>query len=537
MQIRVRALARERPESWAWGGLMLSCDDAKNEKRGNDMMVRKAGRGCGPLLRNTVSMLALAAMGFGGVQAARAADAAPAGDSASVNTNSDDVTEVVVTGVRKALENALDTKREAGTVVDSISATDIGAFPDESVSGALQRVPGITVNRLQSNDDSTHPSGEPTGVLIRGLTQVRTEFNGRDSFSADASRGLNFNDVSPELMAGVDAYKNQTADMIEGGVAGTINLRTRLPFDQEGLLISGNLKADYGDRSAEWTGEFSGIVSDTFQLHYGRIGVMANYAHSHVVTQTESVIMDKIDTYCSAGAKDSSGKAIIGADGNVPCTANPFGGKGWAYMPDGVRFSKVDYDRTRDGASAAAQYENDTGSLLATFQFNQSNYHNAWNENASHVMLENAAYGSPAFDPRATSILSGASPLVFGSNGMLQSGLLTQAHGSWAGSTTSTAAALNTGSAVAGVPFVNYCGANASCASNQDGLYFQDEARNFDHKEGTRDLSFNLKWDVTDRLHTSVDYQRVDASTSNDDILVATGSMANYRSEEHTSEL
>jgi len=144
-------------------------------------------------------------------------------------------------------------------------------------------------------------------------------------------------------------------------------------------------------------------------------------------------------------------------------------------------------------------------------------------------MLENQAYGSPAFDPRATSNLSGASPLVFGSNGMLQSGLLTQAHGSWAGSTTSTAAALNTGSAVAGVPFVNYCGADASCASNQDGLYFQDEARNFDHKEGTRDLSFNLKWDVTDRLHTSVDYQRVDASTSNDDILVATGSMANYQ--------
>ncbi|HMA48785.1 MAG TPA: TonB-dependent receptor plug domain-containing protein, partial [Magnetospirillaceae bacterium] len=334
----------------------------------------RAGRARGSLLRGTVSVLALTAMSFAVAPGARATEAA---ETAAADSSSAE--EVVVVGVRRSLENALGTKRDAGTVVDSLSATDIGAFPDDSVSGALQRVPGITVNRLQSNDDSTHPSGEPTGVLIRGLTQVRTEFNGRDSFSADASRGLNFNGVSPELMAGVDAYKNQTADMIEGGVAGTINLRTRLPFDQEGLLISGNLKADYGDRSAEWTGEFSGIVSDTFQLHYGRIGVMANYAHSHVVTQTESVIMDKIDTYCSAGAKDSSGKAIIGADGNVPCTANPFGGKGWAYMPDGVRFSKVDYDRTRDGASAAAQYENDSGSLLATFQFNQSNYHNAWN--------------------------------------------------------------------------------------------------------------------------------------------------------------
>src|SRR3546814_20252659 len=106
------------------------------------------------------------------------------------------------------------------------------------VSSALQRVPGITVSRLQSTDDSTHPSGEPAGVLIRGLTFVRTEINGRDSFSADSYRGLNFNDISPELMSRVDAYKNQTADMIEGGIAGTVDLRTRLPLDEKGLVRS-----------------------------------------------------------------------------------------------------------------------------------------------------------------------------------------------------------------------------------------------------------------------------------------------------------
>ncbi|NWP29019.1 hypothetical protein GY984_25320, partial [Escherichia coli] len=88
-------------------------------------------------------------------------------------------------------------------------------------------------------------------VLIRGLTFVRTEFNGRDSFSADSYRGLNCNDVSPELMAGGDASKNQTAEMIEGGLAGTVNLRTRLPFDQKGLVVAGNAKATYGSRSKE----------------------------------------------------------------------------------------------------------------------------------------------------------------------------------------------------------------------------------------------------------------------------------------------
>jgi TonB-dependent receptor len=154
-----------------------------------------------------------------------------------------------VVGVRKSLETSQQIKKNADTVVDSITATDIGAFPDKSVAEALQRVPGITVSRLQSSDDSSHFSAEPAGVLIRGLTQVRTEFNGRDSFSADAARGLNFNDISPELMAGVDSYKNQTAEMIEGGIAGTVNLRTRLPFDSKDQVISLSGKANYGDRS------------------------------------------------------------------------------------------------------------------------------------------------------------------------------------------------------------------------------------------------------------------------------------------------
>ena len=151
---------------------------------------------------------------------------------------------MIVTGLRASLESAQGIKLNADTFVDSITATDIGAFPDKSVAEALQRVPGITVSRLQSNDDSNHFSAEPATVLIRGLTFVRTEFNGRDSFSADGYRGLNFNDVSPELMQGVDTYKNQTAEMIEGGISGVVNLRTRTPFDSDG-------QTDRADRPRE----------------------------------------------------------------------------------------------------------------------------------------------------------------------------------------------------------------------------------------------------------------------------------------------
>ena len=169
------------------------------------------------------------------VRVAQATANTQADQSAAANNPAEPgaVQEIVVVGVKQALAISQEFKKDANTFVDSISATDLSAFPDQSASDALQRLPGITVNRLQSNDDSTHPSGEPTNILIRGLTQVRTEFNGRDAFSADSGRGLNFNDISPELLSRADAYKNQTAEMIEGGIAGTVDLRTRLPFDRE----------------------------------------------------------------------------------------------------------------------------------------------------------------------------------------------------------------------------------------------------------------------------------------------------------------
>jgi TonB-dependent receptor len=477
-------------------------------------------------------------MGWSGSALAQANDpnasqATPvaAGAPAQGDTAADDNKDIVVVGVRQALATSQNIKKNADTIVDSITATDIGAFPDKSAAEALQRVPGVTVNRLQSADDSTHPSGEPTQVLIRGLTQVRTEFNGRDSFSADSARGLQFNDISPELLAGVDAYKNETAEMIEGGIAGTVNLRTRLPFDQKGLVVTGNFKMNYGDQSKKWTPEASGLISYSVDTQAGRFGFLADYAWSHVITRTDSVIMDKIDTYCTAGAVDANGKPII-VNGAVQCTANPFGGHDWAYAPDGIRYSQVDYDRKRHGLALAGQYADPTNRFRLTIQYVDSEYHNAWLERASHAILDGTYFGTPAFFPRTGTIVGpadGTPALVFGANGMLQSGTLTQPHGSWLGSFGSVQDAINTGSAVPGQPFINFCGAGSSCTTLRDGLYFQNESRDFDHREGTKDLSANIQWDVTDRLHANFDAQHIRASTYNNDILVATGSAANYQ--------
>jgi TonB-dependent receptor len=312
-----------------------------------------------------------------------------------------------------------------------------------------------------------------------------------------------------------------------------VNLRTRLPFDQKGLVIAGNAKAHYGSRTKKWTPEFSALVSDTWDTEIGRFGLLADYAWSHVITRTESVIMDKIDTYCSAGSSsgtvNGNPKAIVGSDGTIPCTANVFGGSGWAFAPDGIRYSQVDYDRHRRGLAFAGQYENLAGNVRATVQYIDSKYHNAWIEHASHAILDGSYFGTPSFNPRAGSNLAGSSGLTFGPDGMLTGGTLTQGHGSffgtWSGNDQD---AINGGSAVPGIPFVNNCG-TGNCTTFRDGLYFQNESRDFDHRESTRDLSGNIQWDVTPQVHVNLDAQRITASTFNNDILVATGSMANYQ--------
>ena len=464
--------------------------------------------------------------------ASAAADgpAAPASPANGVQTEA--LAEVIVVGQREAISNALRLKKQANTIVDSVTATDIGAFPDQSAAASLQRLPGITVSTLQSDDDSTHPSGEPTGVLIRGLPLVRTELNGRDAFTADASRGLEFNDVSPDLLSRIDAYKNQTADMIEGGLAGTVDLVTRLPFDQRGPVLVGSAQGDYDDRSGKTEPAFSVLASDSWNTDLGRFGLLGDYSASHVVTRTESVIDDKIDTYCSSGYGTAT-HAIVNPDGSIPCTSNPFGGTGWAFVPDGIRYSQVDYDRHRTGITGAAQYANPDNTVLATLQYTDSVYHNAWLEDASHAILDGTYYGTPAFDPRGSTIVTpaaGTGPLVFGPNGMLESGTIVQPHGSWLNSDSPNLQDdINTGSAVPGEPFVNDCGPGFTCASQQDGMYFQDETRDFDHREGTKDFSADVKWDITSRLHSRFDAQYIKAYVTNNDILVATGSMANYQ--------
>ena len=122
-------------------------------------------------------------------------DGRPKKTAAADGKTTESLEAITVTGIRASVEKAQDTKRYADTFVDSVSATDIGALPDRSVTETLSRIPGVTIDHFLSVGDPEHFSAEGNGVQVRGLTQVRSELNGRDSFSANGGRALSFEDV------------------------------------------------------------------------------------------------------------------------------------------------------------------------------------------------------------------------------------------------------------------------------------------------------------------------------------------------------
>lgn len=172
---------------------------------------------------------------------------------------------VVVQGQRPSLIKAQEIKRNAEQVVDSIVADDIGKLPDANVAEALQRITGVQISRNR---------GEGDRVQVRGLQQTQTLLNGRVIFSAGKERGLSFQDVPSELLAGADIYKTPTSELIEGGIGGVIDLRTRRPFDFAGFKLAGSAKAIRAELADKNNGEGSLLMSNRWRTSGGEFGAL-----------------------------------------------------------------------------------------------------------------------------------------------------------------------------------------------------------------------------------------------------------------------
>lgn len=265
--------------------------------------------------------------------------------------------EIVVTGQRASIDSALGIKRHADQIVDSINSDDIGKLPDRSVTETLQRITGVTIDHFISRADPDHFSVEGSGVNVRGLTFVRSELNGRDAFSANGGRTLSFEDVPPELLAGVDVYKNPSADLIEGGIGGLVNLRTRMPFDSKGEVFSVSASGTLGDLRNQLEPSFSGLYSNRWQTPIGEIGVLADVAYSRSATRTDGI---QVEPYYPR--QDLvAGKTV--------------------YIPKGIDWRQLDFTRQRFGAYGAVQWK-PADNLDVSATFFQSRYKFHWNEHA-----------------------------------------------------------------------------------------------------------------------------------------------------------
>lgn len=406
--------------------------------------------------------------------------------------------EVVATGIRQSLQNAQDIKRNADTFVDSITASDIGALPDRSVLEAIQRVPGVSISRFAAGDDPDHFSVEGSGVVIRGLDYVRSEFNGRDAFSANNGRSLGFQDVPPELVGGVDVFKNQTADMIEGGISGVVNLRTLVPFDKSGQVASISVEGTYTDLAKEISPSASALYSNRWDTKSGEFGFLASGSFSNLKSRSDGFQLPALYPYSATAFEVDVSPALantftqFGSPG--PDGAN--GANNIAASP-GANIRSQEFNRDRIGITLAGQWASNDGKSLATAQFIRSEASNAWTEHTlqseedpsfrANGIYSNGDYTTVGFSSDGVLRDRDNTTRVPVSGGRFGSGLLTSDEGGWDG---------------------------------RYGIRQTGFTRVSDTDTVTSDYSLNYKYTPNDNWKFNFDAQYIDATTENSDISV-----------------
>lgn len=209
------------------------------------------------------------------------------------------VEEFVVTGIRASLQQSLETKRAADAIVDSVTAEDVGKFPNTNVAEALTMVPGVTVDRQFGQ-------GEKVSILGTDPALNRTLLNGQTVASADwfildsPGRTFNYALLAPQIVGRVDIYKTPEARIDEGSIGGTVIVSTRKPFDLKSPTIAGSVGYLYNDRSKK--GDFQGALIGSWKNADETLGVAFS-----VQKATDQLRRDGVETYGTMAANQWAG--------------------------------------------------------------------------------------------------------------------------------------------------------------------------------------------------------------------------------------
>ncbi|MCW1720199.1 TonB-dependent receptor [Pseudoalteromonas sp. A3] len=258
---------------------------------------------------------------------------------------------IEVRGIRSSMAENLDVKRMSGSVVDAITAEDIGKFPDKNVADSLQRVPGVVIER---------DGGEGAAVSIRGLSSelTFTQLNGNfiASSPGEPSRSFDYTLLPSAMIESVEVYKSPEARLDEGGVGGTVLMHSRKPLSMEANSGVFNVESTYADVTKEYEPQFSGLYSwknddDTF-------GVLVGYTYQERTNRTLTGSTDaNVWRYTGGGQPtDINGNTVDnnnGWDTISDASGNRYDG---VWFPQVVRGSVLNEKREREGIQFSTQW-------------------------------------------------------------------------------------------------------------------------------------------------------------------------------------
>lgn len=288
--------------------------------------------------------------------AAHAQDTAPAQPASPQSAT--DLDKVTVTGYRYAIEKSLDQKRNANAVVEVITAEDVGKFPDKNVADALQRVPGVLIDR---------DGGEGKYVSVRGLSSelVLTELNGNYIATAesngDPARSFNYTLLPANLLSSAELFKTPEARIDEGGVGGTVILHTRRPLELEPNTGYVSVEGTTADTTDKVDGQFSGSYS--WHDKEDRFGVFIGYTQQKRTTTTMGASTESWQWY----GRDEGGTAVDVNGRPSDFNSNWWGGTGFYdqnghyytgfMMPTSVNLNVKEEERERKGGQVTLQFK------------------------------------------------------------------------------------------------------------------------------------------------------------------------------------
>ncbi|MGV7206340.1 TonB-dependent receptor [Oxalobacteraceae bacterium A2-2] len=241
---------------------------------------------------------------------AQAQTAAPAKDEKNT---------VVVSGYRSSLALSANEKRDNNGLTDTVFSEDMGKFPDPNIADALSRVPGVQVTRAAID-------GEGMNISIRGMGAAFTRvlLNGAPMASASAgswggnisaNREVDMDFLPSELFRSATVYKSQQADIMEGGVAGTVNMRSVRPFDKSGFRSAFTASGNYRDKDGKWGNTGSGLVSNTWDTRFGKVGALFGFAWGNTKYHTDVFQTVDMRTFrLNANQRNASDPAALAGD-------------------------------------------------------------------------------------------------------------------------------------------------------------------------------------------------------------------------------